>query len=101
MVSVFLLFFLLASCGEEKEKTIQERAEQGGAAAQFNLGVMYADGNGVPQDDIQAYVFFNLAAAQGDKDAKKYREQIAERMTKEQIAEGQKLAREWLERDTK
>ncbi len=29
-------------------------AEQGFAAAQYNLGMMYAEGKGVPQDDKQA-----------------------------------------------
>ena len=29
-------------------------AEQGDASAQFNLGVRYANGEGVPQDDAEA-----------------------------------------------
>ena len=40
-------------------------AEQGYAAAQFNLGVMYASGQGVPEDDVTAYAWLNIAAAQG------------------------------------
>ena len=40
-------------------------AEQGDAAAQFNLGVMYANGQGVPQDDAEAMKWYRLAAAQG------------------------------------
>jgi uncharacterized protein len=41
-------------------------------------------------------MWFNLAAAQGDEDAKKGKGMISENMTKEQIAEAQKLSREWL-----
>ena len=40
-------------------------AEQGYAAAQFNLGVMYANGEGVPEDDAEAVRWYRLAAEQG------------------------------------
>jgi TPR repeat protein len=70
-------------------------AEQGDAAAQYNLGVMYGKGQGVPRDDVLAYMWFNLAAAQGDPNGKGLRDLVAKSMTREQIAEAQKLAREW------
>ncbi len=44
-------------------------AEQGDASAQYNLGVMYADGEGVPQDDTEAGRWYRLAADQGVADA--------------------------------
>ena len=50
------------------EKLIQQ-ASQGDAESQCNLGVMYANGEGVPQDDIRAMKWFRLAADQGDADA--------------------------------
>lgn len=40
-------------------------ARQGHAYAQYNLGVMYAAGRGVPQDYRQAAVWFRKAAEQG------------------------------------
>ena len=40
-------------------------AEQGNAAAQFDLGMMYDDGNGVPQDYNEAVRLYRLAAEQG------------------------------------
>ena len=40
-------------------------AEQGHASAQSNLGLMYATGQGVPQDDTEAVRWFRLAADQG------------------------------------
>ncbi len=70
-------------------------AEQGVAQAQYNLGVMYGDGEGVPQDYVQAHLWFNLAAAQGQEQAKKNRDIVAEKMTPAQIAEAQRLARDW------
>ena len=41
-------------------------AEQGNAAAQFNLGLMYYNGKGVPQDYAEAVKWWRLAAEQGD-----------------------------------
>ncbi len=62
-------------------------AEQGDADAQYNLGFMYAQGPGVPQDLVRAHLWVNLAAAQGDEDARKARYILAERMTPAQLAE--------------
>jgi uncharacterized protein len=56
---------------------------------------MYRTGGGVPQDYVIAHMWFNLAAASGDKDAVKARDVVAAKMAPTQIAEAQKLAREW------
>ena len=56
---------------------------------------MYATGKGVPQDYVRAHMWFNLSAAQGIQNAARKRDDIATRMTPAQIAEAQKLAREW------
>jgi hypothetical protein len=56
---------------------------------------MYDNGNGVPQDYVQAHMWFNLAGVQGDEDATKKRDIVAAKMTPDQIAEAQRLAREW------
>jgi TPR repeat protein len=70
-------------------------AAQGYATAQYNLGVMYYDGQGVPQDYVQAHKWLNLAASKGQENAMKARDRLATRMTPDQIAEAQRLAREW------
>ena len=44
-------------------------AEQGDAGAQYNLGLMYGNGDGVPQDDKNAMKWYTLAAGQGYADA--------------------------------
>ncbi|MGB7369299.1 MAG: sel1 repeat family protein, partial [Methylovirgula sp.] len=41
-------------------------ADQGNADAQYNLGVMYANGQGVPQDYAEAAKWYRLAADQGN-----------------------------------
>ena len=75
-------------------------AGQGHAEAQFNLGVMYHTGKGVPQDYVEAHKWFNLSAARAtNKDTRENaagaRDSVASKMTPDQIAEAQKLAREW------
>jgi len=76
-------------------KCFRLAADQGNADAQFNLGQMYANVQGVPRDYVLAYMWLNLSAVQGDKVAAKNRDLVAQHMTPEQIAEAQKLAREW------
>jgi TPR repeat protein len=76
-------------------------AEQGYAMAQFNLGAMYANGNGVIQDNVYAHMWFNIAASNGDKNAVTNRDIMAKRMTSSQMAEAQKLARACVEKKYK
>ena len=55
---------------------------------------MYWNGEGVPQDAVLAYMWLSLAAAQEPK-AVKQRDVAASQMTSDEIAEAQRLAREW------
>jgi TPR repeat protein len=73
---------------------VRKAADQGNALAQFNLGSMYVTGHGVPQDYVLAYVWFDLAVPQFPA-SKIKRDLTASRMTPVQIAEAQRLAREW------
>ena len=50
-------------------KLFLQLAEQGRASAQYNLGVMYAQGQGVPQDYKEAIKYFRFSAEQGNADA--------------------------------
>jgi TPR repeat protein len=76
-------------------RLLRPLVNQSDADAQFILGLMYARGQGVPQDYVRAHMWFNLAAAQDYQLAAGQRNSIARRMTRAQIAEAQKLAREW------
>ena len=72
-----------------------QAAERGDALACARLGLMYARGRGVLQDSIQAHMWYNLSAAQGENRSAAARDALAQRMTPAQIAEAQRLAREW------
>jgi TPR repeat protein len=73
----------------------RQAADQGSVQAQINLGAMYANGQGAPQDYIQAHMWLSLAAAKSETRAVELRNAVAAKMTAAQIAESQKLAREW------
>jgi uncharacterized protein len=79
----------------EATEWFRRAAEQGLAEAQYNLGVCYANGDGVPENYVEARKWIGLAAMQGDEDAKQTLPIIERRMTSGQIAEAQRLAREF------
>jgi len=66
---VACLLFSALSCAQisvsDEVADLQQRAEQGDAQAQNDLGFMYANGQGVPQDDAEAVRLFRLLAEQG------------------------------------
>jgi TPR repeat protein len=88
-------------------------ADRGNAAAQMKLAGLYEGRGGIPTDYTQAYKWYDIAAAiigakidalpiaashNGEKnnsDQLWYRDQVAKHMTAAQIAEAQRLAREW------
>ena len=79
----------------EAMKWYRRAGDQGLAVAQFNVGFGYASGQGVLQDYVMAHMWFSLSAGQGSQDAATNRNTIQKMMTPAQIAEAQKLAREW------
>jgi hypothetical protein len=70
-------------------------ANQGNGLAQRKLGLLYERGDGVPKDYVQAYMWYTLGAANGGKIGALQRDELAIRMTSDQLAEAKKLARGW------
>ncbi len=79
----------------EAVRWYRKAAEQNYAKAQSNLADCYENGRGVMKDDAEAYKWLLLAAGQGDARAKEAMATLEEKMTPEQIAEGQKRARDF------
>ena len=67
---------------------------KGYAGAQYNLGRMYREGKGVPQDYVRAHMWGNIAATNGNKLGAKLRDDFEKKMTPADISTAQKLARE-------
>lgn len=80
---------------EEITKRWRRAAEQGYAKAQFELGVSYAEGQGLKQDNVRAFMWLSLAASQGHENATLVRVKLKRRMTPEQIDDGYEMMREW------
>ena len=70
-------------------------AAQGLAGAQYEVGSAYFNGRGVARNYVQAYMWMSLALAQGNVTAGKYMPVVEQKLTPEQIAEAQELAREF------
>ncbi len=85
---------------KEAFRWFRASAVQGNSSAQGSLGAMYRKGLDLPQDYIQAFMWYDLAVAKSELDQERRvwarnRDSLAEKMTAEQIAEAQRLAREW------
>jgi TPR repeat protein len=66
------------------------------ASTLFELGMMYSVGRSVPIDYVTAHKWFNLSAMQGNRDAARLRQEVAEQMSSADIAAAQRAARAWL-----
>ncbi len=70
-------------------------ADLGEAIAQLNLGEMYMFGLGVPRAAARAHLWLTLAARQGRAWARDRRDELARRMTADQLDRANRLLRDW------
>ena len=70
-------------------------ANTGDRRAMLALGRLHVQGLGVLQDYVEAHMWFNLAASRGEAAALEERDAVAAKMTPEERADAQKLARAW------
>ena len=88
----------------------RKAAEQGGAEAQFNLGLLFDNGHGVPKDYAEAYFWLDLAASgktesetrlNGEdvkhEDIENIRDKAASYLTPANLSREQERARKWFE----
>jgi uncharacterized protein len=78
-------------------EAVEQGVQMGAPDALFELGMLYATGRDVAADLVVAHKWFNLAAARGNGSALAHRVALAQEMSADQIAEAQRLAREWLQ----
>lgn len=77
-------------------KWCSEAADKGDASAHCALGVMHYLGRGALQDYALAHMHWNIAAFGKDKRGEEFRRLATKIISPSQIAEAQKLAREWV-----
>jgi uncharacterized protein len=81
------------------EISMTEMATMGGdtrAEALCDMGLMYATGRGVDIDLVSAHKWLNIAAIKGSDRAAELRADLAQTMSKMQLAEALRAAREWM-----
>ena len=90
----FLTGLILWRNDPDYAEEVREKAETGNIHAQYALGLMYAEGRGVKQDEIKAYLWLSRAADQGDQDAVTLRHVLLNQMDSEQIAAAERESRQ-------
>lgn len=74
---------------------------KGSTISQYHLGLMYLKGLGVLQDFCRAHLWLNIASSKGHKKARTQLEKLTKRMSAQQVAEAQNLARLWAAKNCK
>lgn len=72
----------------------KKAAAQGHVKAYERLGVLYRDGNSVPQDFVMAHMWLNLSSAKQNQEARTMMHDLEKKMTPSQINEAQIMARQ-------
>jgi len=70
-------------------------ANNGNAKAQYDLGLLFATGQGVSQNLVEAHKWFNLAALSGMQRAQVDCSEVARDMSKRDLQLALRSAREW------
>jgi len=81
----YLQDLILWNNNSDTTNGIRKAAMQGDIDAQYALGLCYAEGRGVKQDLVNAYLWLSLAIEQDDRDAFDLRAIIVEQMSNDQF----------------
>lgn len=81
---------------EEAEIVDTDPSRDSDAEVLYVLGMRYSTGRGVDHDPVAAHKWFNLAAMMGHEGALAARSEMAAEMSSAEVAEAQRLARDWL-----
>ncbi len=104
LLLVFLLSPTLAGSGEDALTDLdvaigyyKPLAQEGSPYAQLALGEVYSEGAAIPQNLIEAYAWFSVAAAQGVIEAEAERDRVFDRMPDRDRRDARALAKAYLE----
>lgn len=73
----------------------RKAADHGVVDSQYNLAILYARGIGVEANLSEAFKWFALASREGDRDAAKKRDDVANRLDKQSLAAAMAAAQAW------
>jgi len=86
---------------KEAVRWFRKAANQGDGVAQYNLSLRYQDGEGVVQDLVMAYVWYNVSAANGVRLVKESRDSVLARLSASERKLGRKLSKLCLNKPAK
>jgi TPR repeat protein len=92
--AIYLKGELVPANGSKARYWLSQAAGKGSSIAQMSLGAALIKGTVLPRDLTEAYIWFSLAATSGNKKSAKVRDQLASRLTVEQLARAQQKAGE-------
>ena len=78
-------------------ETVRGEAMLGNPHALYALGLIYAEGRGVPRNLVDAYAWLTVAVLHGDADAELLRNHVAVEMSDEEFDEGKRCAARYQE----
>src|SRR5210317_864931 len=78
-------------------ETVRGEAILGNPHALYALGLIYAEGRGVPRNHVDAYAWLTVAVLHGDADAELLRNHVAVEMSDEEFDEGKRCAARYQE----
>ncbi|AJY44517.1 peptidoglycan-binding protein [Martelella endophytica] len=96
-----LAVMLASGTGGEKPdfdaaaRWFEKASDYGVGDSQFNLAILYARGTGVEHDLTQSYKWFAIAAQNGDAEAAKRRDEVADALAPEALLAGKKAVADW------
>jgi peptidoglycan hydrolase-like protein with peptidoglycan-binding domain len=73
----------------------RQSAHAGNSLAQYMMGRLYAEGRGVGEDKLAAYMWFDLSASNGNSRAISARDAVAAEMDADEIDQAQQMAADW------
>ena len=92
----FLRGLVLLRNDPQLAKRVLHEARAGNVDAQYAMGLICAEGRGVPLDLAQAYAWLTAAILQGDRDARTLRNIVGIQMTDEEYAAGKRYAADYV-----
>jgi hypothetical protein len=95
MTLIGLKYFQHEPTRKKAPEYFSQAARQGFAPAQLELGMLYENGEVVPKDDLQAFLWFSLAAAKGEQKAVSCLQNLKAGMNPQRQAAGQELVKQW------
>ncbi|MBK5970830.1 MULTISPECIES: tetratricopeptide repeat protein [Thiorhodovibrio] len=87
----YLKHLILLRNDPSKVPAVRAAAKRGEVDAQFAMGLIYAEGRGLPIDLAQSHYWLSLAVDQGDRDAESLRNIIGSQMTEEEYQAARRL----------